>query len=169
MGLLGPSLNELASQEIKKKSNKNHNNTEVKKEKKEMTLYQRYMYAAFIIVGAIIIIIGGSILYTNITKPKADYTNFKIAMKSYLDNNEDISDIIIQDNNMFKVIVNDIWNVSTDKEKLKFCTSVHDSIYLYAHQYKLIYKDSDNVYVNFYDASNNKVAKQDLNSFEILQ
>lgn len=139
------------------------------KSEQPMNTFQKYMFTAFIILGAIVIIIGGSYLYTTITRPKADYTNFMLAMKSYLDQNKDISDIVVQDNDMFKVVVNDTWYVSSKKAKIEFCNNIHDTIFLYAHEYKLIYKDSDNVYLNFYDSSGNKVAKQDMNSFEILQ
>lgn len=166
MGFLGPSLDELAKQEVNKKGKTNLIST--KNTKPKLTFQQKTTLISFVVVCVIIIVIGGSILFTDFTRPKPDYKNFKIAMKDYLDENKDISDIIIKDYNSFKVIVNDTWYNSSEREKLRFCKNVHDSIYVYAHQYKLIYRDSDIVFVYFYDTSDIKVAEQSSIDSKIL-
>jgi hypothetical protein len=127
-----------------------------------------YAVAVLSSIGLITLVILLSILYTSLTKPKADYTGFAQAMKSYVSINKDISKIERIDGAIFDITVNDSWYSSSEREKALFCKNVLESIYAYAIKYKLIYKDTDMVWLTFYDSDGLKVADQDLTDFKIL-
>jgi hypothetical protein len=129
----------------------------------------KLIIAISILICLPILIVALSVIYTSITRPKADYDGFRAAMTSYLDQNSDVVQVNIIENDMFKVTVSNEWYNSSNVDKLKFCQNVHGAIYSYASRYKLIYKKSDIVFLNFYDASNIKVAEQDKFEFKILQ
>jgi hypothetical protein len=180
MGLFGESTEELAKREIesrKKYASKNvgvpikqsideikaqDNNAKIIKTNKNIVLITFSVFALFFIV------VLGSIIYTNLTRPDADYEGFAFEMKAFMDTNKDIYDIEIDDNNMFSVIVYDTWYNSSEKDKLRFCQSVREKIYIAAFNNKLIYRDRDNVFVYFYDTTKIGLAEPTLSGFKIL-
>jgi len=170
--LFGPSFKELAEKESALKR-KLKENGEVKATipvplKRKLSLQEKYLIIFSSIFLTVVLVVAISIVYSKATMPKANYDGFKSAMSTYINENSSISDVVINDRDTFKAIVNDDWYNSTEIDKLRFCNNLHDTIYAYAVQYDLIYRDSDNVYVSFYDLTDIKVAEQDMGEFSIL-
>lgn len=128
------------------------------------------IYAATVIVifFTLVMIIIASIIYTNLTRPKADYQGFASMMRPYVKSNTDIYELKRTDRDMFRVTVKEAWYGSSEIEKIRFCKNIHDTVWVYARQYKLIYGDMANVYLSFYDMSGIEVAEQTLTDYKIL-
>jgi hypothetical protein len=120
------------------------------------------------IIGTLILIIAAAILYTDLTRPKPNYEGFRQAVTSYINNNKDILEVKILDDNLFKVTVSDKWYTSPEVAKLRFCQSIHDALYLYARQSKLIYRDMDDIFVTVYDRTGIHIAEQELTDYKLL-
>jgi len=169
--LFGPSFKELADKEfeLRKRIKENGEITTVHiPAKRKLSLYEKYFIIFSSIFLSIVLIIALSVIYHNATIPAADYDGFKSTMLTYINDNGSISDIIIKERDMFKVIVKDDWYNSGEIEKIRFCNSVRDVIYVFAYQYNLIYEDNDYIYLSFYDTTGIEVAEQDMGEYNIL-
>lgn len=126
----------------------------------------KYIIAGFSLFGLVIVVWVIFVVF-EIGKPKPDYDKFKNAMKYYIENNNNIENIVIQDNDSFKVIVKDNWYNASEKDKLKFCNNLRETTWIYANQYNLI-NNEENVYLHFYDANGIKLVEQEMFEFKIL-
>lgn len=148
----------------------NTENVTLKGKEDKTTLTTNQKITRWIVIGfvSIIFLVVVITAVSELLKPAPDYDNFKSAMRTYLTTNEHISDIVINENNMFDIIVKDTWFGASEIDKLRFCNSVHETIFVYADKYNLIDSDSENVYLYFYDTTGINVAKQGFSGFEIL-
>lgn len=137
--------------------------------KRKLSLFEKYFMIIVSIIMAVVLIVVVSIAYTNLNKPKADFDGFKASVLTYIKNSDNIVDMVIEDRDIFKIVVKDTWYNSSEAEKLKFCNNVRNTIYAYAKQYKLIYKENDYVYITFCDQSNIKLAEPNKFDFVILR
>lgn len=138
------------------------------KKNAKFTPVQKNFIIIFSVICIIILIVSISVIFSDLTRPKADYAGFKTAMSKYLKTNSDIKEIKIDDRTSFTVSVSDKWYNSSEIEKLRFCKSVHNSIYAYADRYNLTYDGNKFVFVDFYDTAGIQVAEQDMTDYKIL-
>ena len=143
-------------------------NKKPKDKKNPLTTSQKITRLCIIFIFTVLMI---GLIYTivyKLVKPTADYEGFKSAMRTFLTANEQIVEITIKDNDKFHVTVSDVWYVYPEKFKLKLCSGVHIAIFINANKYRLIDANDENVYLDFYDTTGIKVAKQNVDNFEIL-
>jgi len=129
---------------------------------------KKVFWGCMCILALLIIIVEGSIIYSKLTTPKANYDGFIKSMSYVVEQTKAIEDVVIKERNSFDVIVDNSWWNTTEEIKIKFCESMYNNIWVYAYDNDLIYKNKEAIFIYFVDQDGIEVATADPFGIEIL-
>lgn len=119
------------------------------------------------IVSALIILIGGCIIYTILYnaffKPQPDYDNYFKAIDTYLNTSDAITYYEAEGNRVNLYVDSNIWNASSKQEKAEFCYITNEALSKYCVFYNI---DEYMAYVYYYTEKGVKVAEPKSMSLE---
>ena len=116
--------------------------------------------------GAIIILVGGCIIYTilyNAFKPRPDYDNYFSAISTYLNTVEAITYYEAEESRVELYVDSNIWSASSNQEKAEFCYMINKALSEYCVFYHI---DEYMASVYYYTESGVKVAEPKAMSLE---
>ena len=136
----------------------------LKRQNRLITLVILVPIIALVLIITVLIIVG------YLTTPKPDYETFMKYANYYVESSKDVEGFKLVERDHYRIYVSDKWWNSSEKEKLKFCTNVRNSISAYAYKCKLLYGDGASAigFFTFYDSNGIKLAQSDMADFEIL-
>lgn len=165
MGLLGPSLNELAEKEKKLRASGIKMAIEKNNNFRKLTIRDIVILVSIGIILLCVFIMVGYTVYYNITKPKPNYEEFYNAVANYANTEDSITGYEFNDDIVY-IYVSDVWYLAGEVDKIRFCKNIRDNITVYGMQYNIV--NSNYVYTVFYDSTNIRVAEPNLTDYDIL-
>lgn len=119
------------------------------------------------IVGTLIILIGGCIIYTILYnaffKPQPDYDNYFKAIDTYLNTVDAITYYEAEGNRVELYVDSNIWGASSKQEKAEFCYMINEALSQYCVFYNI---DDYMASVHYYTETGVKVAEPKSMSME---